>query len=148
MKNFKITRTHLEILSLIIIVVFGLSVFTLTTSSQGVLSYDGGKIKYVGSIVNHHMTGKGKLTYENGDYYKGDFVNGVFEGKGTFVSVHGWSYTGDFKKVNLMDKVASMLKIRKSIRGHLNRGFIKNENKMVFFGTYNRTTTCFTLPFL
>ncbi|HGD2082152.1 TPA: hypothetical protein ACINYL_001982 [Streptococcus agalactiae] len=98
MKNFKITRTHLEILSLIIIVVFCLSVFTLTTSSQGVFSYDGGKIKYVGSIVNHHMTGKGKLTYENGDYYKGDFVNGVFEGKGTFVSVHGWSYTGDFKK--------------------------------------------------
>lgn len=44
------------------------------------------------------MIGKGKLIYENGDYYKGDFVNGVFEGKGIFVLVYGWFYIGDFKK--------------------------------------------------
>jgi hypothetical protein len=41
-------------------------------------------------------TGKGKLSFFNGDNYTGDFWNGVRHGKGTFTKLNGVRYIGDW----------------------------------------------------
>ncbi|MBM7643192.1 hypothetical protein [Streptococcus loxodontisalivarius] len=93
----KISRGQWELLAVIVIFVFGLTVFTIPWSSQGTLTYDSGKISYQGQVVNNRMNGQGTLTFKNGDVYEGNFVNGVFDGQGTFTAKAGWSYTGGFK---------------------------------------------------
>ena len=50
--------------------------------------------EYVGDIINGKRTGKGTLTYINGDKYVGDFVNGVFHGKGTVTLKNGKKIKG------------------------------------------------------
>ena len=97
MKKIKLTRGRLELLTVLILIVGGLSVFALTIKSKTTLTYDNGKITYTGYVVNHRMNGQGKLTYENGDVYEGNFVDGVFEGQGVFTSHSGWIYKGEFK---------------------------------------------------
>lgn len=97
-ERLHLTREKLEILSIIVIVVCGLSVFSVLHQTKASLSYDNGKITYTGYVKNNQMSGYGKLRYDNGDTYTGEFVRGVFDGKGSFVSSNGWSYTGDFKK--------------------------------------------------
>lgn len=93
----QVRRGQWEILAAILIVVLGVSVFRLPFGSQGKLTYDSGKIRYQGHIVNRHMNGQGTLTFKNGDVYKGNFVNGTIDGQGTFVSKSGWTYKGQFK---------------------------------------------------
>ena len=66
MKKIKITRGRLELLTVLILIICGLSVFTLSVKSKTTLTYDNGKITYTGYVVNHRMNGQGKLTYENG----------------------------------------------------------------------------------
>lgn len=34
-------------------------------------------MKYQGQILDGQMHGKGKLTYDNGEYYDGDWVKGT-----------------------------------------------------------------------
>ena len=97
MKKIKITRGRLELLTVLILIICGLSVFTLSVKSKTTLTYDNGKITYTGYVVNHRMNGQGKLTYENGDHYEGNFNDGVFEGQGVFTSHSGWIYKGEFK---------------------------------------------------
>ena len=94
MRKIQITREKLELLAVIVILVCGLSVFTLKFGSKATLTYEGGKINYTGYVLNH----QGKLTYPNGDVYEGHFVNGIFNGHGRFKSSMGWSYVGEFKK--------------------------------------------------
>ncbi|WP_024786032.1 membrane protein [Streptococcus mutans] len=98
MRKIQITREKLELLAVIVILVCGLSVFTLKFGSKATLTYEGGKINYTGYVLNHRMNGQGKLTYPNGDVYEGHFVNGIFNGHGRFKSSVGWSYVGEFKK--------------------------------------------------
>lgn len=98
MRKIQITREKLELLAVIVILVCGLSVFTLKFGSKVTLTYEGGKINYTGYVLNHRMNGQGKLTYPNGDVYEGHFVNGIFNGHGRFKSSMGWSYVGEFKK--------------------------------------------------
>lgn len=97
-EKLSLTRLKLEIISLVIIVLCALSVYTVMLSKKTSLTYDKGKITYTGYVKNNRMNGQGKLTFENGDTYTGYFRNGVFEGKGSFVSSNGWSYVGQFKK--------------------------------------------------
>ena len=52
--------------------------------------------EYVGDIINGKRTGKGTLTYINGDKYVGDFVDGSKSGKGTLYFSDGGTYEGDF----------------------------------------------------
>ena len=50
--------------------------------------------EYVGDIINGKRTGKGTLTYINGDKYVGDFVDGEFHGKGTVFLKNGKKMKG------------------------------------------------------
>ena len=51
---------------------------------------------YEGTFSNNEMTGKGVLSYKNGDSYEGDFVNGKKEGKGVEKIKDKIIYTGEF----------------------------------------------------
>lgn len=90
-------RPFFELIAVITVLVFGLSVFTLGGRSKTSLTFDNGQITYTGYVKNHRMNGKGRLVYDNGDVYEGHFVNGVFNGQGTFTSSTGWTYEGQFK---------------------------------------------------
>ncbi|WP_159545882.1 hypothetical protein [Streptococcus halichoeri] len=117
----QVTRVHVEVLSIIIIVACGLSVLTLKTKSHAALTYDKGKITYTGYVVNHRMNGQGKLVYANGDTYTGDFVNGTFDGQGTFQAKNGWYYKGEFSN------------------GEPNgQGVLKAKNNEVYKGTFKQ----------
>lgn len=98
MREFKLTRTQIELSIVGILVLLGLTAFTVPLKSQGTLTYQNGKITYTGTVVNHRMNGQGKLVFENGDTYEGQFDNGVFTGQGTFTSHQGWNYVGHFAK--------------------------------------------------
>ncbi|MGT2609912.1 hypothetical protein [Streptococcus zalophi] len=96
-KKLTFSRGKIELITVFIILILGMSVFLIPLKTKTALTYDKGKIHYTGYVVNYRMNGKGKLTFENGDVYEGNFVNGVFNGKGVFTSNIGWSYEGDFK---------------------------------------------------
>ena len=57
---------------------------------------DDAATRYVGSLKNGYLHGRGKLT--TAEYvYNGDFVLGNFEGQGVYTQNSGDSYTGGFK---------------------------------------------------
>ncbi|MGT2837580.1 membrane protein [Streptococcus macacae] len=122
MKKIQITRERLELLAVIIIIVCGLSVFTVKLGGNATLTYEGGRLNYTGYVVNHRMNGQGKLTYPNGDTYEGRFVNGVFNGHGTFKSHMGWSYEGDFKKGQADGQGKLTAKDKKVYKGRFKQG--------------------------
>ncbi|HEL0640762.1 TPA: hypothetical protein TUV15_001307 [Streptococcus equi subsp. zooepidemicus] len=124
-QKWQITRTKLEIISVLVIIVCGLSVFTLTISSKASLTYDNGQIKYTGYVLNHRMNGKGKLVYPNGDTYVGDFNKGVFDGEGTFTASTGWSYSGQFKKGQADGKGTLKAKDSKVYKGTFKQGIFQ-----------------------
>lgn len=97
LKNLTFSREKIELITVFIILILGMSVFLIPLKTKTALTYDEGKIHYTGYVVNYRMNGKGKLTFENGDIYEGNFTNGVFNGKGIFTSNLGWSYEGDFR---------------------------------------------------
>ncbi|MGT2772390.1 hypothetical protein [Streptococcus marimammalium] len=97
LKKMTFSREKIELITVFIILILGMSVFLIPLKTKTVLTYNDGKIHYTGYVVNYRMNGKGKLTFENGDVYEGNFVNGMFNGKGIFISNIGWSYEGDFK---------------------------------------------------
>ena len=59
--------------------------------------------EYVGDIINGKRTGKGTLTYINGDKYVGDFVDGKFHGKGTVTLKNGKKIKGKWLNGNLVN---------------------------------------------
>ncbi|KHD44487.1 hypothetical protein ACVRZD_09430 [Streptococcus hongkongensis] len=123
--QLKITRAQVEIFSVIILLVLGLSVITINHKSKTALTYNRGQIKYTGYVINHRMNGQGTLVYANGDKYVGDFKQGVFEGKGTFTSKTGWSYKGDFKKGQADGKGTLMAKNNKVYKGTFKQGIFQ-----------------------
>lgn len=124
-KRFNITRAQIEIFSVIILLVLGLSVFMINHKSKTTLTYDQGHIKYTGYVINHRMNGQGTLVYANGDKYEGDFKQGVFEGQGTFTSRTGWSYKGDFKKGQADGKGTLKAKNNKVYKGTFKQGIFQ-----------------------
>ncbi|EHI69277.1 MORN repeat-containing protein [Streptococcus ictaluri] len=124
-KQLHITRAKMEILSVIIILVCGLSVLSVTVTSKTSLTYDKGQIKYTGYVLNHKMNGQGKLVYSNGDTYDGQFKNGVFEGKGTFTASNGWSYSGQFKAGQADGKGVLKAKNAKVYKGTFKQGIFQ-----------------------
>ena len=91
-----LTRPHVEIAALSMIILCAILVFLLNIPGKGVLKLDNGTIVYDGSLVRGKMNGQGTITFQNGDQYTGGFNNGAFNGKGTFQSKEGWTYEGDF----------------------------------------------------
>lgn len=81
------------------LMLFGaLYTFTHVNGSQQTLRLNDGKITYSGPILASKPTGKGKVTFDNGDAYIGDFKDGLFSGKGKFISHNGWRYEGHFER--------------------------------------------------
>ena len=51
-------------------------------------------MQYQGQISDGQMHGKGKLVYENGEYYSGEWVKGKRHGIGEYVYSDGSKYSG------------------------------------------------------
>ena len=82
MKKIKITRGRLELLTVLILIICGLSVFTLSVKSKTTLTFEG----------------QGVFTSHSGWIYKGGFKNGQPDGEGTLTAQNGKVYTGTFKQ--------------------------------------------------
>lgn len=63
------------------------------------LNEENGKFssKYEGEFIKDKRTGKGKLTFSDGDFYEGAFMNNDFEGEGTYIWKGKDKYTGQWK---------------------------------------------------
>ena len=91
-----LTRKHLEIATVVVLVLCAVFVFVNNISHKGIVKLDGDAIVYDGSLVRGKIKGQGTITFANGDQYTGEFSNGTFNGKGTFQSKDGWAYEGNF----------------------------------------------------
>ncbi|ACI60398.1 TPA: hypothetical protein VPF83_001584 [Streptococcus pyogenes] len=124
-KKWSITRAKLEIVSVIVILVCAVSVFSVRISNKTSLTYDKGRMHYTGYVINHKMNGEGKLVYPNGDIYEGTFKNGLFEGKGTFTAKTGWLYNGEFHKGQANGKGVLKAKNNKVYKGIFKQGIFQ-----------------------
>ncbi|MGT2799568.1 hypothetical protein [Streptococcus marmotae] len=116
-----LTRSTIEKGGVLLILLCALSVFLGRIPIKQAISLDNGKMTYHGTVVASKMSGKGTLTFENGDKYEGQFKNGIFNGKGTFTSAAGWSYEGEFK-----NGIAE------------GQGKLTTESKVVYEGTFKQ----------
>jgi hypothetical protein len=57
-------------------------------SGKGTMTYPNGDV-YDGNWKANQMNGQGKLTYKNGDVYEGNWVDGKENGTGTMTSATG-----------------------------------------------------------
>ncbi len=64
-------------------------------TGRGTLTYDNGD-RYEGSFVDAKRVGHATYTYVNGDRYEGDFRSDKRTGRGTFIYHSGGRYEGDF----------------------------------------------------
>ena len=53
--------------------------------------------KYIGTMINNEITGKGEYIFNNGSYYSGEILNGLRHGKGLFKTANGIVYEGDWR---------------------------------------------------
>ena len=53
--------------------------------------------KYIGTMINNEITGKGEYIFNNGSTYSGEVLNGLRHGKGIFKTADGILYDGDWK---------------------------------------------------
>ena len=53
--------------------------------------------KYIGTMKNNEITGKGQYIFSNGSSYSGEVLNGLRHGKGIFKTTDGIIYDGDWK---------------------------------------------------
>lgn len=123
-----LTRPRIEKACLVLISLCALSVFLGRIPSKQTLSLDGGKITYHGTVVAHKMSGKGILTFENGDEYDGQFKNGIFNGEGTFRSASGWTYEGEFKNGTADGQGKLTTEAKVVYEGTFKQGIYQHEN--------------------
>ncbi|MER0123289.1 hypothetical protein ABPH35_06420 [Streptococcus sp. ZJ93] len=116
-----LTRSNIEKASIVFILLCASSVFLGRIPIKQTLTLDNGKITYHGAVVASKMSGKGTMTFENGDKYEGQFKNGSFNGKGIFTSAAGWTYEGQFK-----NGIAE------------GQGKLTTEEKVVYEGTFKQ----------
>ena len=53
--------------------------------------------KYIGTMINNEITGKGEYRFHNGSFYTGEVLNGLRHGKGVFKTADGIVYDGDWR---------------------------------------------------
>ena len=63
-------------------------------NGYGTYIYRGHSAKYTGHFKRELPHGKGKIQYENGDYYEGEWSNGSFSGQGALVLKTGKQIVG------------------------------------------------------
>lgn len=66
-------------------------------SGYGTYIYRGHSAKYTGHFQRELPHGKGKIQYENGDYYEGNWSNGSFNGQGTLFLTTGKQIAGTWR---------------------------------------------------
>lgn len=89
-------RKNFEWAAAAIILLCALFVLLTSFPKQSNLSLKDGSMNYEGQLVRQKLSGKGTLTYANGDVYEGEFSNGSFNGQGSFRADSGWTYEGHF----------------------------------------------------
>lgn len=70
----------------------GKGVYECATSAGSTYDY-----KYEGEFLQGKSTGKGQITWGNGDFYEGDVVQGKMDGKGICKYNNGRVYEGEFR---------------------------------------------------
>ena len=61
-------------------------------------NYENHKISYEGQFKHGKREGKGKLSFDDGNYYEGEFKNDKFDGEGYFKFNDGREYKGNWKE--------------------------------------------------
>lgn len=89
-------RRNIELAAAVFILLCSLFVLLTSLPRKSNVKLNDGTMVYEGQVVRYKMSGKGTLTYANGDSYDGQFLNGSFNGKGIFKSESGWIYEGEF----------------------------------------------------
>lgn len=123
-----LTRTNIEIAALLLILCCGLFVFLSGQQSQAVLTFQDGTVKYSGQLLHNKPSGKGKLTFANGDVYDGEFAGGTFEGRGTFTSGTGWTYKGQFSAGQAHGSGVLTTETGAVYKGEFKEGVYQDEN--------------------
>ena len=63
---------------------------------EGRVSYSDGTV-FLGTLdADYRRSGKGSITWKNGDSYEGDFISDMLSGSGTYTFASGDVYEGDF----------------------------------------------------
>jgi hypothetical protein len=71
--------------------------FSQMVASVGILKYDSGNI-YEGQLLNGKRSGKGKMTFANGDKYVGMWkLDQMCDHEGVYSYKNGNEYRGSFK---------------------------------------------------
>jgi len=68
------------------------------TGEQVYDNYENHKITYVGQFKHGKREGKGKLSFDDGNYYEGNFTKDKFDGEGYFKFNDGREYKGNWKE--------------------------------------------------
>ena len=68
------------------------------TGEQVYENYENHKITYEGQFKHGKREGKGKLSFDDGNYYEGNFKNDKFDGEGYFKFNDGREYKGNWKE--------------------------------------------------
>lgn len=123
-----LTRRLFEVMAAIFIVVCILSVWLASRPHQATIKLKENQLTYQGQVLNNKLTGKGKLTYKNGDSYEGQFLNGAFNGKGTYKSKAGWVYEGEFKKGQADGKGKLTTESKVVYEGRFKKGVFQDGN--------------------
>ena len=95
--------------------------------------------EYVGEYSKNLRSGKGTLTYPNGDKYIGDFKNGKFNGKGSFNYANGGKYVGDFKSGEFNGKGTLTNFIGDTYIGEFKDGYKHGTGKETILSLDNKT---------
>lgn len=92
-----LTRKNMELAALVLILLCAFLVYSSGRQKQAVLKFKDATMVYEGQVIRDKPSGRGKISFPNGDSYEGDFESGAFDGKGIFKAGAGWSYDGQFK---------------------------------------------------
>lgn len=121
-------RRNFELAAVGLMITCGLFVLLLSLPRSVKTTYKDDTIAYEGQVVRQKMSGKGKMTFSNGDVYEGHFDNGAFNGKGLFTAKKGWTYEGEF--VNGQPHGQGTLTTEKGVvyKGEFKKGVYQDAN--------------------
>ena len=87
--------------------------------------------KYIGTIINNEITGKGQYIFNNGSTYSGEVLNGLRHGKGIFKTSDGILYDGDWKE-GLKHGYGKLIQGNMELIGHWEEGIISGNCRITW----------------